>query len=48
MVLYMWTYYSRFDSICSAISLAYLMNKIGRPAIPARLQVSQIQKPNLF
>lgn len=24
------------DSICSAISLAYLMNKIGRPAIPAR------------
>ena len=24
------------DSICSAISLAYLLNKIGRPAIPAR------------
>lgn len=24
------------DSVCSAISLAYLLNKIGRPAIPAR------------
>ncbi|MFA9239297.1 MAG: manganese-dependent inorganic pyrophosphatase [Candidatus Paceibacteria bacterium] len=24
------------DSICSAISLSYLLNKIGRPAIPAR------------
>ena len=24
------------DSICSAISLAYLLNKIGREAIPAR------------
>ena len=24
------------DSICSAISLAYLLNKIGRPAIPSR------------
>ena len=32
----MWTYYSDSDSICSAISLAYLLNKIGRPATPAR------------
>ena len=32
----MWTYYSDSDSICSAISLSYLLNKIGRPAIPAR------------
>ena len=24
------------DSVCSAISLAYLLNKIGRPATPAR------------
>jgi len=24
------------DSICSAISLSYLLNKIGRPALPAR------------
>ena len=24
------------DSICSAISLSYLLNKIGRPATPAR------------
>ncbi len=32
----MWTYYPDSDSVCSAISLAYLLNKIGRPAIPAR------------